>query len=147
MIISSKIAFFVSAFISLILSTFFFYKGFLAYAIHKELYGGGIDGLVASRWALSGILFFLTLLFFLFIRIKDLKSQKTILTGMYMGWTSIFLTLIIVAKSYYYFIIITGIAAIINFISSRGLAKKIEEERHKLTDKEIYLLQQLAKKK
>jgi len=145
--ISPKIAFIISALVSMILSIYFIYKGFIAYVIHKEFFGGGIDALVASRWSLSGMLIFLAFLFFFFMRIKDLKSQKTILTGIFIGWASICITLIIVTPSSYYFIILTGIASLINFISSKGLVKKINEEKHQLTEKEIYLLQQLAKKK
>ena len=145
--IPSKIAFILSALASIIFSIFFIYKGFLAYVIQKELYGGGIDALVVSRWGLAGMLVFLSFLFLFFIRIKDLKSQKIILTGLFIGWTSIFIVLIIVSPSSYYFIALTGITSLINFISTRALIKKIHEEKHQLTDKEIYLLQQLAKKK
>ena len=145
--ISSKIAFIISALATIVLSIFFIYKGFIAYVIQKELYGGGIDALVASRWGLAGMLIFLTFLFLFFIRIKDLKSQKTILIGIFIGWISICIVLIIVTPSSYYFIALTGIASLINFISSRGLVKKIHDEKHQLTEKEIYLLQQLAKKK
>lgn len=87
--ISSKIAFIISALATITLSIFFIYKGFIAYVIQKELYGGGIDSLVASRWGLAGMLIFLTFLFLFFIRIKDLKSQKIILTGIFIGWISI----------------------------------------------------------
>jgi len=146
-IIPSKIAFIISAFVSIILSTYFIYKGFLAYIIQKELYGGGIDALVASRWGLAGMLIFLAFLFLFFTRIKDLKSQKTILTGIFTGWTSICIVLIIVTPGSYYFITLTGISALITLISSRVLVKKIQDEKHQLTEKEIYLLQQLAKKK
>ena len=146
--IPSKITFIISALTSLLLSIYFIYKGLVAYLIHKELYGGGIDALVASRWGLSGILIFLTLLFLFFIRIKDLKSQKTIITGIFIGWASICITLSIVSPSTtYYFIILTAVVSLITFISSRSLVKKINEERHSLSEKEIYLLQQLAKKK
>ena len=145
--ISSKIAFIISALATITLSIFFIYKGFIAYVIQKELYGGGIDSLVASRWGLAGMLIFLTFLFLFFIRIKDLKSQKTILTGIFIGWISICIVLIIVTPNSYYFIALTGIASLINLISSRGLVKKIHNEKHQLTEKEIYLLQQLAKKK
>ena len=146
-IIPSKIAFIISAIVSIILSTYFIYKGFLAYIIQKELYGGGIDALVASRWGLAGMLIFLAFLFLFFTRIKDLKSQKTILTGIFTGWTSICIVLIIVTPGSYYFITLTGISALITLISSRVLVKKIQDEKHQLTEKEIYLLQQLAKKK
>ena len=146
-IIPSKIAFIISALISMILSIYFIYKGFLAYVIHKELYGDGLDALVASRWGLAGMLIFLTFLFLFFMRIKDLKSQKTILIGLFIGWTSICIVLIIVTPSSYYFIALTGIASLITILSSMGLASKIHEEKHQLTEKEIYLLKQLAKKK
>ena len=146
-IIPSKISFIVSAIVSTILSIYFIYKGFLAYVIHKELYGGGLDALVASRWSLAGMLIFLTFLFLFFMRIKDLKSQKTILTGIFIGWTSICIVLIIVNPESYYFIALTGIASLITILSSMGLISKIHEEKHQLTEKEIYLLKQLAKKK
>jgi hypothetical protein len=118
----------------------------LAYLILKEL-GGGVDTLVASIWGLGITIFFFTCLFFLFIKIKDLKSQKTILKGVFIGWTSICLTLIIVIPSSIYFIILTGLASIISFLSSKDLIKKIKEEKETLTEKEIYLLQRLANKK
>jgi len=93
---------------------------------------------------------FLTFLFFHFMRIKDLKSQRTILKGVFIGWASICVTLIIVTPSSIYFIILTGLASAISFLSSKGLIKKIIEELKKsktLTEKEIYLLQRLANKK
>ena len=85
------------------------------------------------------------------MRIKDLKSQRTILKGVFIGWASICVTLIIVTPSSIYFIILTGLASAISFLSSKGLIKKIIEELKKsketLTKKEIYLLQRLANKK
>ena len=105
-----------------------------------------MDALVASRWSLAGMLIFLTFLFLFFMRIKDLKSQKTILTGIFIGWTSICIVLIIVNPESYYFIALTGIASLITILSSMGLVSKIHEEKHQLTEKEIYLLKQLAKK-
>ena len=63
---------------------------------------------------------FLTFLFFHFMRIKDLKSQRTILKGVFIGWASICVTLIIVTPSSIYFIILTGLASAISFLSSRG---------------------------
>ena len=46
-----------------------------------------------------------------------------------------------------YFIVFSGIAALINLISLFSLVDLIKEERNTLTDKEIYLLQKLANKK
>jgi hypothetical protein len=92
-------------------------------------------------------MFLFTCLFFLFIKIKDLKSQRTILKGVFIGWTSICLTLIIAIPHSIYFTILTGLASIISFLSSKDLVRKIKEEKETLTEKEIYLLQRLANKK
>ena len=143
--ISFKISHILSAVISALIAIYFFYEGFLAYFILKEL-GGGVDALVASRWGLGTAMFIFACLFFLFIQIKDLKSQRTILKGIFIGWTSICVTLIIVLPSSIYFIILTVLASIISFLSSKDLIKKIKDEKEKLTEKEIYLLQRLAKK-
>ena len=150
--IPPKISYSVSAFISIIFVIYFGYKALLAYVIHKELYGGGdVDVVVVLRCALAAAMIFLTFLFFHFMRIKDLESQRTILKGVFIGWASICVTLIIVTPSSIYFIILTGLASAISFLSSKGLIKKISEELKKsketLTKKEIYLLQRLANKK
>jgi len=144
--ISSKTSHILSAAISVIIAIYFFYEGFLAYFILKEL-GGGVDALVASRWGLGIAMFIFVCLFFLFIQIKDLKSQRTILKGIFIGWTSVCVTLIIVLPSSIYFIILTVLASIVSFLSSKDLIKKIKDEKEKLTEKEIYLLQRLANKK
>ncbi len=144
--ISSKISHILSAVISVIIAIYFFYEGFLAYFILKEL-GGGVDALVASRWGLGIVMFIFVCLFFLFIKIKDLRSQRTILKGVFIGWTSICLVLIIVLPHFIYFIILTGLTSVISFLSSKDLIRKIKEEKETLTEKEIYLLQRLAKKK
>ena len=86
--ISPKLSHILSAAVSIIFVIYFFYQGFLAYVILKEL-GGGVDALVASRWGLATTMFIFACLFFLFIKIKDLKSQRTILKGIFIGWSSI----------------------------------------------------------
>ena len=144
--ISPKLSHILSAIISIIFVIYFFYEGFLAYIILKEL-GGGVDALVASRWGLATAMFVFACLFFLFIKIKDLKSQRTILKGIFIGWSSICLTLIIAIPNSIYFIILTGFASIINLLSSKSLIEKIKKEKKTLTEKEIYLLQRLANKK
>jgi hypothetical protein len=144
--ISPKLSHILSAIISIIFVIYFFYEGFLAYIILKEL-GGGVDALVASRWGLAAAMFIFACLFSLFIKIKDLKSQRTILKGIFIGWSSICLTLIIAIPNSIYFIILTGFASIINLLSSKSLIEKIKEEKKTLTEKEIYLLQRLANKK
>jgi hypothetical protein len=120
---------------------------FVAYLIHKELYGDGMDVLVSLRVALAGIMFLLIVIFFQFIKIKDLQSQRTILRGIFIGWSSLFIVLIILNSNLIHFIIFSGIAALINLISLFSLVDLIKEERNTLTDKEIYLLQKLANKK
>ena len=144
--ISHKASHILSAVVSIIFVIYFVYEGFLAYFILKEL-GGGIDALVASRWGLGIAMFLFTCLFFLFIKIKDLKSQRTILKGVFIGWASICLTLIIAIPHSIYFIILTGLAFVISLLSSKSLIEKIKEEKETLTEKEIYLLQRLANKK
>ena len=144
--ISPKLSHILSAIISIIFVIYFFYQGFLAYVILKEL-GGGVDALVASRWGLATAMFIFACLFFLFIKIKDLKSQRTILKGIFIGWSSICLTLIIAIPNSIYFIILTGLASTISLLSSKNLIEKIKEEKKTLTEKEIYLLQRLANKK
>jgi|TARA_B100001245_G_scaffold229923_1_gene208766 hypothetical protein len=144
--ISPKLSHILSAAVSIIFVIYFFYQGFLAYVILKEL-GGGVDALVASRWGLAVAMSIFACLFFLFIKIKDLKSQRTILKGIFIGWSSICLTLIIAIPNSIYFIILTGLASTISLLSSKNLIEKIKEEKKTLTEKEIYLLQRLANKK
>ena len=142
-----KYSYLTSSGIALIFFLYFSYKASVAYLIHKELYGDGMDVLVSLRAALAGVMFLLTILFFQFIKIKDLRSQKTILRGIFVGWSSLFIILITVNSSLIYFIILTAIAAIVNLLSLFSLVDLIKEERNTLTDKEIYLLQKLANKK
>ena len=144
--ISPKLSHILSAAVSIIFVIYFFYQGFLAYVILKEL-GGGVDALVASRGGLAVAMSIFACLFFLFIKIKDLKSQRTILKGIFIGWSSICLTLIIAIPNSIYFIILTGLASTISLLSSKNLIEKIKEEKKTLTEKEIYLLQRLANKK
>ena len=106
-----------------------------------------MDVLVSLRAALAGVMFLLIILFFQFIKINDLKSQKTILKGIFVGWSSLFIILVAVNSSLLFFIFFTAIAAVVNLISLFSLVDLIKEERNTLTDKEIYLLQKLANKK
>jgi len=69
------------------------------------------------------------------------------LRGIFIGWSSLFIVLIILNSNLIHFIIFSGIAALINLISLFSLVDLIKEERNTLTDKEIYLLQKLANKK
>ncbi len=145
--IKPKYSYYLSIFISLIFLFFFAYKGVVAYLIHRELYGGGLDTLVLLRGSISGIMFLLVLLFFQFIKIPDLKSHRTILRGVFIGWTGTFLVITIVNLSSVYFIILTATVSLFTLVNLLSLEVQIKEEKNTLTEKEIYLLQQLAKKK
>ena len=87
------------------------------------------------------------ILFIQFIKIPDLKSHRTILRGIFVGWTSVFLILIIVNLSSIYFILLTSLVSFCSLITLFSLDDQIKEEKNTLTEKEIYHLQQLAKKK
>ena len=145
--IKPKAAYLTSIFTALIILFFFSYKAIIAYLIHKELYGGGLDTLVLLRASIAGIMFLLILLFIQFMKIKDLKSQSTILKGIFVGWTSVFIILAVIKLSSIYFIALTGACSIITLITLFSLIDQIKEEKNTLTEKEIYLLQKLAKKK
>ena len=145
--IKPKVAYLTSICTALIILFFFAYKSAIAYLIHRELYGGGIDTLVLLRASIAGIMFLLILLFIQFMKIKDLNSQRTILRGIFVGWTSVFIILLIVKLSSIYFVVLTGASSFIVLVTLFSLIDQIKEEKNTLTDKEIYLLQKLAKKK
>ena len=145
--IKPKVAYWTCIFTALIILLFFSYKASIAYLIHRELYGGGLDTLVLLRASVAGIMFLLIVLFIQFMKINDLKSQRTILRGIFVGWTSVFIVLVIMKISSLYFIILTGISSLIILVTLFSLIDQIKDEKNTLTDKEIYLLQKLAKKK
>ena len=145
--ISTKVSYISSIFVASVILLFFSYKAVIAYLIHKELYGGGLDTLVLLRASIAGIMFLLIILFIQFMKIKDLKSQRTILRGIFAGWTTVFIILLIIKTSSIYFIILTGLLSLIVLTNLYSLIDQIKEEKNTLTDKEIYLLQKLAKKK
>ncbi len=145
--IKPKVSYIVSILVSFVFLFYFAYKGVVAYLIHRELYGGGLDTLVLLRASISGIMFLLILLFIQFIKIPDLKSHRTILKGVFIGWTSVFIILVIINLSSIYFVFLTGFVSLFTLITLFSLEDQIKEEKNTLTEKEIYLLQQLAKKK
>ena len=114
--IHPKIAYYLSIVLTLILCFYFSYKGVIAYFIHKELYGGGIDILVTLRATLAGVMLFLSLLLLQFSKIKDLKSHRTILNGIFIGWSTIIILLIILNPNLIYFIIMSGLGSIFSLI-------------------------------
>ena len=58
-----------------------------------------------------------------------------------------FIILLIIKTSSIYFVILTGLLSLIVLMNLFSLIDQIKEEKNTLTDKEIYLLQKLAKKK
>ena len=144
--IKPKLSYFVSIFVSFIILSYFAYKGIVAYLIHRELYGGGIDTLVLLRASIAGIMFLLILLFIQFIKIPDLKSHRSILRGVFIGWVSVFIILVVVNLSSIYFMLLTAIVSSFTLLTLLSLENQIKEQKNTLTEKEIYLLQQLAKK-
>ena len=145
--IKFKYSYLISILTSFIILCYFAYKGMIAYLIHKELYGGGVDVVITLRGIISLILLFFIVLQIQFLKIKDHKSQKKILSGIFVVWISIFFSTIIVSRNEILFLIITFITSVLIFLNLLSLSEQIKEERNTLTEKEIYLLQQLAKKK
>ena len=145
--IKFKHSYLISILTSFVILCYFAYKGMIAYLIHKELYGSGVDVVITLRGIISLIMLFFIGLQIQFLKIKDLKSQKKILTGIFIVWTSIFFSTIIVSREEILFLIITFLTSVLMLLSLISLRKQIKEERNTLTEKEIYLLQQLAKKK
>ena len=145
--IKFKHSYLISILTSFVILCYFAYKGMIAYLIHKELYGGGVDVVITLRGIISMIMLFFIGLQIQFLKIKDLKSQKKILTGIFVVWTSIFFSTIIVSREEILFLMITFLTSVLMLLSLFSLREQIKEERNTLTEKEIYLLQQLAKKK
>ncbi len=145
--IKFKYSYIISILTSFIILCYFAYKGIIAYLIHKELYGGGVDVVITLRGIITLIMFFFIVLQIQFLKIKDLKSQKKILSGIFVIWISIFFSTIITVREEILFLIITFLTAVLTLLSLLSLREQIKEERNTLTEKEIYLLQQLAKKK
>ena len=150
--ISSKLSFIISSLTSTIFVLYFAYKGIMVYLVQKAMddtfLGGSTSDITVTLWfAISAAMALSMLLFFQFTKIKDLKSQSTILKGMFIGWAGICVALIVFIPSYIYFVILTAAASIVSLISSLTLKDEIIAQLNKketLSEKEIYLLQKLA---
>ena len=109
--------------------------------------GGEASDISISLWfTISGILAFSSILFFYFTKIKDLKSQKVILTGTTLSWIFISVFQIILFKSYFYLSLLTIIPIITCYLAIKTLKIEIIKQLNKkgLSEKEIHLLQLLA---
>ena len=127
------------------------YKAMILYFINQALedtfVGGNTSDISITLWFLiCGIMLFTTFLFFFFLKIKDLKSQKTILLGVLISWVFITLLLIILYREYFFLVIISSMPIIICFIAIKNLKTDIKNRLKKkgLSEKEIHLLQLLA---
>ena len=149
--ITTKSVLLVSALTSSIFLVYTLYKGIILYFVNEALedtfVGGNTSDISIILWfIISGILTLFTLMFLLLLRIKDLKSQKTILVGLTFFWISISIFTIFIKFSNLSITILTLSVGISSFLATKNLKKKIIAELNKkgLTDKEIYLLQKLA---
>jgi len=151
--ISSKTSFVISIIASIIFVVYFAYKGFIVYFIQKDMddifIGGNTSDITITLWFGISLSMALSMfLFFQFIKIKDLNSQRTIQKGIFIGWAIIAIAMIVFVPSYIYLILITILSSIISLLSSITLkdiiAKDLIEKKETLTEKEIYLLQKLA---
>jgi hypothetical protein len=151
--ISSKLSFVFSSITSMIFVGYFGYKGFMVYFVQKAMddtfIGGSTSDITVTLWfAIMGSMALSMFLFFQFIKIKDLKSQMTILKGVFIGWAIISIALIIFIPTYIYFILLTSMASITSLLSSITVKHEITDElirkKETLSEKEIYLLQKLA---
>ena len=135
--ITARLALIVSGICSLIFVSFCFYKGLVLYFVSKAMEdtfaGGETSDVSIFLWFVVGVLLlFFTFLFFYFIKIKDLKSQKTLLNGIILFWIMISVIQIIFFKSYFYLILIYLIPIAINqFIVHFTSKEKLQKFIHK----------------
>ena len=149
--ISSKLSFIVSSIISLLFSTYAAYKGVILFFVDKAMedtfVGGNVSNVSISLWlTISGVMIFISFLFFFFVKIKDLKSQKAILTSIIVIWIGVIALMIFFLSKFIYYAILPLIALIFCFISVINIKKEIidEKKNKKMSETEVNLLQRLA---
>ena len=149
--LTAKLALIISGSYSFIFVSFCFYKSIVLYFVNKAMedtfVGGETSDISIFLWFIVGVLLlFCSSLFFYFTKIKDLKSQKTLLNGISAFWILISIIQITFFKLYFYLGLFNLIPIMINFLAIKNLKnliiKKLNEKG--LTDKEIHLLQMLA---
>ena len=149
--LTAKLALVISGSYALIFVSFCFYKGIVLYFVNKAMedtfVGGETSDISIFLWFVIGVLLlFCSFLFFYFTKIKDLKSQKTLLNGISAFWILISIIQITFFKLYFYISLFNLMPIMINFLAIKNLKnliiKKLNEKG--LTDKEIHLLQMLA---
>ena len=149
--ISSKFTLILSASVSSIFLIYSFYRGFVLFFVNQAMedtfIGGNVSDISISLWfIIGGIFTLITFLFLFLIKIKDLKSQKIILVGITVFWLIISIISIFISIANILITFLTFVVSIFCYLSIKTLKKKIITELNKkgLTEKEIYLLQQLA---
>jgi len=149
--ISSKFTLVLSASVSSIFLIYSFYRGFVLFFVNQAMedtfIGGNVSDISISLWfIIGGIFTLITFLFLFLIKIKDLKSQKIILVGITVFWLIISIISIFISITNILITFLTFVVSIFCYLSIKTLKKKIITELNKkgLTEKEIYLLQQLA---
>ncbi|WP_440910214.1 hypothetical protein [Candidatus Pelagibacter sp.] len=149
--ISTKSVLLISALTSSFFLIYSSYKGTILYFVNEALedtfVGGSTSDISIYLWfTISGILILITLMFLFFLKIKDLKSQKIIVTGLTVFWITISIFLILINLSNFWISLITLTVGVLSFLAMKNLKKIIIAELNKkgLTDKEVYLLQKLA---
>ena len=149
--ISTKSILLISALTSSFFLIYSSYKGTILYFVNEALedtfVGGSTSDISIYLWfTISGILILITLMFLFFLKIKDLKSQKIIVTGLTVFWITISIFLILINLSNFWISLITLTVGVLSFLATKNLKKIIIAELNKkgLTDKEIHLLQKLA---
>ena len=149
--ISSKFTLILSASVSSIFLIYSFYRGFVLFFVNQAMedtfIGGNVSDISISLWfIIGGIFTLITFLFLFLIKIKDLKSQKIILVGITVFWLIISIISIFISITNILITFLTFVVSIFCYLSIKTLKKKIITELNKkgLTEKEIYLLQQLA---
>ena len=149
-----KFSFLISCLITLSCSIYSAYKGTILYLVKKAMddtfVGGETSDLSIGLWFfISGIMLFITFIFFYLRKINDLKSQKIILNSLIIICFILFVAFLLFIPNMFIFSTIPLVILLIYVISYKNLKKEIlfEKKNKPLTDKEVYLLQRLAKKK
>ncbi|WP_440677764.1 hypothetical protein [Candidatus Pelagibacter sp. HIMB1587] len=149
--ITTKTTLLISALTTLAFLIYALYKSIILYFVNEALedtfVGGSTSNISIVLWfIISGILMLITSMFLFFLKIKDLKSQKIIVTGLIFFWFIVSFFSIFVTFSNLLITLLTSSIGIISFLASKNLKKEIIAELNKkgLTEKEIYLLQKLA---
>ena len=149
--INSKFAFIISGIYSSIFAIFTTYKSIILYqvklAMEDTFVGGNTSDISIFLWiSISCIMLLVTFLFFFFLKIKDLKSQKIVLTGITLTWLFVIIVQLFLFSEYFYFAAFTLFPISICLIAIKNLKieiiKKLNEKG--LSENEIHLLQLLA---